>query len=134
VLLAAAPAQAADWRLTGVTLRGSTYVDAESVNRSGDRVEYLETMIFLDAPRGMTRSLARQRADCRSFELSTLEMTAFLTDGRSDTWRPSGEPLTAPPGSVFHASITAACSREWPGETVADPVADAMSRRGGGKN
>ena len=120
-------ALAEDWRVVSVSDTGIGYIDADTVRRDGSAVSFSGTVYYVDPPTDMIRSTTRYQGDCAQMSARATEMTAFLRDGRRESWPIDEAPEPVRPGSNLHGFVRAACEGVWPGGTVADIDAHAAA-------
>ena len=127
----AAPAAAADWRITGLNGQAGDrtlfLVDADSTRTESGAASFWLQMLYEQPFRGVNRVMNRLDARCadRSFTIATALF--YLDDEARLQETTRSERIFAAPDSAFEAAILAACSGRWPGGTVADPRAAAAA-------
>lgn len=117
----AAPAHAADWRLTAArqTRFGSSlsFLDVQSIRGGNGQVQFSTLTFFSRSTRRMNRVAAAVTADCRMMVYRFDQITLFRNQQPLSIWHSAGS-ASAAPGSNVHDSITAACGISEPGAHV----------------
>ncbi|MFY8074748.1 MAG: surface-adhesin E family protein [Sphingorhabdus lacus] len=95
----AAPASAADWRFAYGAKAHAVFVDAESIQRTGDTVRYWYTIIFkVPSPNNSNakRAIILEIADCSDLSYQRLQGVTYSASGRQTDMGATGKSFAAP--------------------------------------
>ena len=112
LVLASAPAHAADWRLTAArhTQFGASlaFLDLQSIRGGDGQVTFSALTFFGRQTSGMNRVAVTVTADCGSMTYRFQRLTLFRNQQPLSEWH-SASPVTARPNSNVFDAIRAAC-------------------------
>lgn len=133
LLLFALPAQARDWQLMGANANIRTYIDAETVTRSGDTAT-VQLLSILPEPVGQLYGVeVTVIYDCTQMRFRELGLIGYTARGEvagesepkaPDTYYPTA------PGAIDEDGRQYACFGKGGRGAVADPFADSAKAFG----
>ena len=117
--LAAAPAQAENWRASSSTAEAAAFIDTDSIRRDGDRVSFRREVRFnaarvLQGEHRFDRLRTLYEADCKAMTLQSVDISARLGAQVLFSAAERGDVETAKPGSTAEIDLRAACHDQWP--------------------
>lgn len=113
-------AQDADWRATTLDEIAVSFVDAMSLERSGNQVTFRYQVHFRDKT-NVARMTANVSADCAAIRIHDIQATGYRADGTSADI-PDRSLKSVTPGSNMAGLIDRACTESWLAEAVVDPA------------
>jgi hypothetical protein len=118
-LCAPSSAQDRDWRVATIDERAVSFVDAKSLERTGNDVDFRFEVHFRDK-RDVARVSARLVADCKAISVTDIEATGYRVDGSSADISDALK-RSARPGSNLAGLIEGTCTGNWLTGAQVDP-------------
>lgn len=137
-LAAPAAAQAEDWRVASADQQSVQYIDANTIERTGDRIRFTREIRF-DEPQFVQgfrfdRVIQLAEVSCAERLLYPLRTTAWLDDSQAHSEGPWEDAEAMEPGTNLGGTHDAVCSGRWASGSIADRAAEnartAPHRRG----
>lgn len=137
LLLFALPAQAQtrDWQLMGANTNIRTYIDAETVKRSGDTAT-VQLLSILPEPVGQLYGVEVTVVyDCKQMRFRELGLIGYTAKGEVAAESPAKDPdayFPTAPGAIDEDGRQYACFGKGGRGSIADPFADSAEAFGWG--
>jgi hypothetical protein len=118
--LSASPsAQSRDWRVATIDERAVSFVDAKSLERTGNHVRFRFEVHFRDK-RDVARMSAHVFANCKAMSVTDIEASGYRIDGSSADVSDALK-RSAKPGSNLAGLIEGTCTGNWLTGAQVDP-------------